>query len=1150
MVNNINKNNSELVSFGGFVLPPVIPGPEVDDLCDRLDKFYHEYPMPHKGIKASDLVKGAFYAARSECKTNPDWMGQSASSLRDVLYPLFSKEVGSENIFKLFKKYATEIKNPNAKDDFTKTFLSLDTLYKTLNNLSHHGTKLRGMTEEQYLNYSERDFDKLTFEFVVILRKTLSLQQIFVHKIIDLILTRKRKTKSLKGDVALVINNSLDSKRYFFSRANEKWFCWLRDNKFLDSIKEKAENSNQYSYTLPELEYLTRTSVVKPQLITDFILTAPISKDTFNPEVIDRFIWIIEEMPAEQIKVLIPKIKKENWIHLMRKFNKSGYQFHKIIEKLVEAKEDSALLDVAEVMLSVCAKDSRKKSYEVDSMFALDHISEVGIFDVLANINELETEAALRLAVNKLSKIIKQSGKDEDKIFEYEGYYSLLDSNIFTLSINRGHTFGREDFENLIALIKRLVERTIGTSCDEPDKANELLKLILDLPDSRLTWRIKLFALAQCPEAFQDKIKKALDRVFNVGERYFEIEGGAEYHELLLRSFNILGDAYQRRYVENVFNYFTNKLGDEDKEKWRKRDGGKILCLIGAQLTGDELKDAVRKFDVDPKKTECKPEPISSGIKSGSVTPQPPEDITKMTIAEIINRLKTDYDPEKLNKKFKHDDIFKPRGVEGLGEALKEDIKNRLPDYFNSLDLFFDGLNIAPHYIYSLLRGIEEMLRDKKILSHDQIDKIILMFIKICSYGKESQFESVKTEGMWIADWIAVHRNMADVVLQLYRDKEIINYIMSEKRTDLLKIILYLLLVKDSPNADENKNKETDLHTVAINSVRGRAFEAFVMFIQNDCKELKGDTKEIFEQVLKDDSLAVRFIIGRYIGSFFFRDKEFIHGLWSEIFPKDDQNKKDIYLATWEGYLSNTLYSALFDELSDYYSHAIKLKSGEYPDRKYHKSLDEALAIHVALAFAYLNLKIGDPLFDLFWSEGNSKRYHEFVSFIGRSCLTRSKAGDEWLKQNNVSKKKLIEFWDWALDNVSDREALSGFGYWISYEAEVIEDKIVADRMAKTMMKSKGLIDWDYGLMKRLTSLANIDHVNTLLIIKHYLLDELGNLNPDRKGWGLHTEDVKQALEIIYKKGGSGEKSQIEELISNLIDKGSSTFWVLKEIIK
>jgi len=308
--------------------------------------------------------------------------------------------------------------------------------------------------------------------------------------------------------------------------------------------------------------------------------------------------------------------------------------------------------------------------------------------------------------------------------------------------------------------------------------------------------------------------------------------------------------------------------------------------------------------------------------------------------------------------------------------------------------------------------------------------------------------------------------------------------------------------------------------------------------------------KEIYKKILNDNSLAVRFVIGRYLATFYFRNKEYITELLPEVFPKDDPEQKDIYLATWEGYLSNTLYDKLFNVLGDYYSCAIKIEPKNYTDRKYLKGLDETLAVHIALAFAHLGLEMSDPLFKQFWDTVNTTRHKEFISFIGRSCLTRDQAGDEWLKQNKVSKEKLVSFWDWALNNVSEPKALSAFGFWINQNKEVLDDNIVVEKIALTMKKSDGNIDWDYGLLKRLPIFAEKNSSKTLEIISSYLLDSKNNLNQNRQAPLLYQEEIKEAMKIIYKSGDEGIEQRVTDLINILIEKGSSMFWGFKDVLK
>ena len=133
-----------------------------------------------------------------------------------------------------------------------------------------------------------------------------------------------------------------------------------------------------------------------------------------------------------------------------------------------------------------------------------------------------------------------------------------------------------------------------------------------------------------------------------------------------------------------------------------------------------------------------------------------------------------------------------------------------------------------------------------------------------------------------------------------------------------------------------------------------------------------------------------------------------------------------------------------------------------------------SLAVHVALAFAHLGLEMTDDLFKKFWATPNTTRHNEFISFIGRSCFTRDQAGDEWLKENKVSKEKLLKFWDWVLENedLKDSKVFAGFGFWINPDKEVLDDDSVIERIGETLKRTGSEIDWEYGLLKRLPIFA------------------------------------------------------------------------------
>lgn len=978
------------------------------------------------------------------------------------------------------------------------------------------------------------------------------MNQLQIHKRIDDFFKAGVETASVDTARELAAING-DSKRYFFNVADEAWLEWIFENNFFDELKKPAKDITKYSYTLPELDYLTRMAEKKPELVEKIISSVGISKETFNPEVIDRFFWIAGLLPADQIKPLLQKILKENWVQLMAPFNRSGYEYQKMVEKLKEAKAYDALIELSKIILTVRAKEEldAMEGFSISGkLFYLHDLTETGIFEVLLEMENEKREEALKVILEVLSRVVT-SGKDqEEKVFENAEPFYLLDVDLFTVELNTSRkSYSKDDVENLVATAKKLIELLFVAACDDVNEVRRLYSAyILELPDSRTLYRLALFAITRCPNSFREEIKNSFFRVFNVGERYFEIEGGAEYHRALIAGFGALDDGAKREYVSKVFEYFGADLEDKDKESWRRRDGREILTYIQSDLTPEEASKAEAVLGKILSAGEISPRPVIGEIRSGFVEHKSPVNLADLSVADVVVYLKTEGNPKTLREKYKDDDFFYRPGSEGLGDAIREDFKKRKTEYMTNLSDFFSREDIAPVYVYALFRQIEDMLRAKESFSDDDYLRIFNFFDLIRKSGEGKEFEKGE-ERTHLPDWITVHNIVTDVllsILALVKGSKLFD----GNKEQIIAVIKYLLSIKNSPSMEDEDRESSDPSHVAINSVRGQAFRALVQFAYNEGdKTISGEVKELYEEVLDHDmSNAVRFTLGQFLASFYFRDPEFIRGLLPKIFPKE-KGKEKLYFAAWEGYLASSLYKELFEELSGYYEYAIKINPDDYPERKYLKGLDESLAVHFALAYAHLDLDVEDPLFALFWRTPNETRHYEFVSFIGRSCISRDQGSDTWFKENNVSKDKLISFWDWVLGaNIAvEKKAFSGFGFWVNPDKEIIDEKIIVKNLAQTLKKSDGEIDWDYGLMRRLKTFAEIDPVNTLAIIKSYLLSG-GELNPNRRVpmFSLESE-IKDALTIIYRDPSL--KDGVEDLINILIEKGSSSFWGLKEVI-
>lgn len=157
------------------MLPPVTLTSEQEDLCKRLDDFYSQHAL---AIKPSELFRGAIFAMRAECRSNPDWIAQAANSLREILYPFWSPQVKSITVK---KSKALEGYGSVLVDEIIQ---SVNTLYGRLNDLAHHGATA---TNFNFLEFSLSDFEKLLADFENVMRDALT-RQLDLHSELDKIL--------------------------------------------------------------------------------------------------------------------------------------------------------------------------------------------------------------------------------------------------------------------------------------------------------------------------------------------------------------------------------------------------------------------------------------------------------------------------------------------------------------------------------------------------------------------------------------------------------------------------------------------------------------------------------------------------------------------------------------------------------------------------------------------------------------------------------------------------------------------------------------------------------------------------------------------------------------------------------------------------
>jgi len=1028
------------------------------DALNRVEKFC-------PGATPSELFKGALQTMRPENrKINPDWMAQSAHSLRELLYGVRQGKSSKTKIawssLKSFfmKKKSVEYGSRRERlsgilrvyqEESVAAELArqLNNLHLIFTNIAHHSSDSRkekdikrrlkylGIAVPKLSIIDERSFEKLVNLLESVWAQSIP-RQLKLHKRIDTIINTPSERVD-KGVLSLLLSFNPDARMYFYSVADDGWLDWLWKNGFIDVSKEKAKDPSPYNYRSPELDYLVKVADKVPEKVVDIMLAVTISPQHFNHEVIDGFLWICQSLPAKQLARIVPKIRDEKWVLLMEKYNRWGFEYEKLMDILVNAKHYSSLLILAEAVLEVRAKEATSKKGSgimLDSPFCFRDLRETKVFNYLAGVDDAHVEPALALATRVMGNIVRLGIVVANDIYEFNDGYLLADVDLFTTELGKiRQIYYRADIHELAAATKKLVQKSMGTKCDDVAAVRRSYEThIKALPNSQLIWRFKLFAMSLCPDVFKEELRAAFFKIFDYQEPW-ELISGAEYKWALKKGFSTLSAEDREAYVLRVISCF----GDEDKEMWQKNLGWCLLSSAYAGLTQDEIGRAQEVFgrELD---ASYQPKASMGGFKAGYVSAKAPIDqeaLSRMSIPEITEKLKTEWAPEQLRKQDKDQDFLKPLSAEGMSTVLKADIVNRLKDYLANASLFFDRDHLDLHYTYAYLTGIYDVLREKKYPTKTDWSGLFKLLAGIVNSTMKHEFDHSTRErelgDAWLVGWDSVHISMADVLQELLKgngDQPLMDF--SSFRSALLEILGYLLLYPDpepemelkkideierDPQTGAERHTGSDPFTAAINSVRGRAFQVFVNFAERDglslpentMPKLSVDVKELYIKCLNaEKTQAIMFLFGHYLFIFYYRDRDWTRDIMPQIF-RADTKRNELYLAAWEGYLTGDLYQELFEELADYYRRAIIMDSAQYTPRKYFTDLDKGLGTHIALAFAhYASFEFSSQLFRLFWEINNPKRHKEFISFIGRSCISRENAV-EWIKTNKINIEKI-----------------------------------------------------------------------------------------------------------------------------------------------
>ena len=992
-------------------------------------------------------------------------------------------------------------------------------------------------------------------------------------------MAKKKIIEDRVKEAQRLININEDSRQYFFEKADETWLIWLWENGFFDILKKKAEDPKRFSYRTPELGYLVRMTEHNPETVTEIILDIPVSDETLNPEVIDQFLHICGRLPGDQNAKLTGKIKSERWPALMQMYNQWGMDYGKMFESLEKAGYYKEMLELASAVLDLRDDLETKDidNYLYTTPFCLTNLSYSKVFHYLSKVDGKYVEEAIDITLSILSNLTINFKLDREiaSIFTHKDIYPLYDVDIFSIGVrSEYHGSGQDDVREVVALLRTLIERVLRQKCKKKAKLIYEEKYAV-LPDSWLIWRIRLYTLCLCPSELMPQLKEALFRIFKT-DRYSELIMGAEYKKALKKAFPLMEEDEQSRFVDLAKDFFSHGSDDEEVSL-RIRHGERIFSVITGYLTDDQITELINVgFEIDH---NYSPAPLIGMGRGGMVKAKGPvtqEEFGNTPISTIVENLTSIWSPAKLIEQDTQRDFLNPLNAEGMGKLIIEDVKTRFEEYLEHSNEFLDRKNLDLHYLYSLISGLTNALDSRtaplKKASWELVTDLCLRIIQSGNKkSKNHQNYEIDENDTWLGRWNAVYSEMTSLLRKVLGVKGgNLGFEWNSHRSDILSVIEFLFDYPDPKPEDESidsakmvmsvRGQEpivSDPFTLAINSVRGQAFELFVSAVELDTKDHDGseiigfsrDIKNLYENLIyKEETRAIMFMIGRYLPTFFFRDKNWLESIMKAIFPKANE-KKYLYLAAWEGYLTNNFYLELFEDenFQKLYQNAIVMNEKDYPHQKHFTNPDEGLAHHFALAYVVTDFGFENELFNYFWTDGIIDQHTEFVKKLGRFFISsENPRALKLIKDDENASKKLKAMWEWLLNNYPDSSIFEGIGFWIDLDKGIFNVNDLASYLAKTLGKTNGYLKWDVGLRENIVELAKNSPEDTVEIARLFLLE--GGV---RKGINsLHfilDEKWIEAFRVLYKR--TATKQATLSLINFLIQEGGNYFWPLKEVI-
>jgi hypothetical protein len=1060
-------------------------------LCRQLIDFHETVGKELRGIYLGSIMTISH-------TSNPDRFAQAAHSCRELMSVFKIKIFGGKG-YSINKKDVESIlkgNDPlkNVPNETIKLFQdSWPKLYDYFSKVAHHNKS------PMHYEFS-RKFEELESIFRILTKTTIEL-----FKEIDIILKKGPTKKNVKEAIKRLKNAILA--QYFYNNVGINWLNSLEKEGVFEN-PPIVEDNTQHITQWPQSKFLLKSANRKPNKVMNIIKKCKFPNDPqkLNIYFLIDFVEIALIIPSNIAKQIIELKEKQQWLRHLSFNYLLADKLSDLMVKLVNGNEIDSSLKLLDILLDVTI-EKRDKEYTqiVEAKPYIDiriykNILEKKIINLLKK-KPFET---MKHLADKLNKAIhleikannRQTGKDD---YSYIWKPAIEDSF---------QSFGNEDFKCLLVIsLKNTLENIGKSNIDLLRKAIEFL----DKYNYSIFIRIKLHIYRLFPEVFKKEIQEVIKQYFDDIDN---IRVEHEYKLLFSQQFCSLPKSLKEQYLSSIENISKKKKNGKDSELYQLRH----LLLI-EDCIDKRWKDKFEYLNGKYMKTK------NSNILSHSGSPinaRSIEELEKLyknkKIEGIINYFKE-------CKQEKH--IFGEPYAENPGKNL-ERLTKKYSEEFSKNALLFWKDSVKATYIYHLLNGLQEAIKEKKKINWRETINLIGKFIL---KGKHLKLEKEEELGSDLDSVLMVSIRLLNEGLSCFS-------IPFKERKNVWEIIRKLSNNTEPTLEYENEygGDNMDPATLSMNTIRGKAIHGvinYALWCNKNLNEriLVKEAKEILEEHLdinKEPTLTIRAIYGWRLPNLIYLDKKWVKQNIDKIFPKNKESEK-LWLAAFETYLANPVYKDIFKLIEIEYEKAISYIAVKEYRRKLFVNIHEKLAQHLIVAYVFgISNK---ELMDKFFSKAPISARATAINFIGREIFN-----DRNLKENkdkiDLRKIKLILNERLKEKNI---EELKEFGWW--FINSPFDKSWNIEKLYEIFKVTKGEIEGVVEIIEKLKEYVNVDalHVSECLFLI---------LEGENNYWDVYykKETYKEIILTLFQSKNVRVRKTLEEIINRLVEKGFLEF--------